>query len=73
VAAREAAGRESIEPMETARKYHQLALDCLQMAEATHDVAIQDQMIRMAELWARLADRAEDRTQYPRSEDGRAA
>jgi len=46
--------------MDSVRKYHQLALDCLNRAEAARDPAIQGQMLRMAELWARLADRAEE-------------
>jgi hypothetical protein len=49
--------------MEAARNYHQLALDCLNLAEATRDPSIQDAMIRMAERWARLADRAEETEQ----------
>jgi len=36
-----------------------MALECLELAEATRDPASQDALIRMAELWARLADRAE--------------
>jgi len=44
----------------SARKYHQLALDCLSLAEAARDPAVQDQMLRMAERWARMADHAED-------------
>jgi hypothetical protein len=43
----------------SARKYHELALDCLNLAEAAHDPATQDQMLRLAERWARLADCAE--------------
>jgi len=47
----------------SARKYHQVALDCLNLAEAARDPVIQDQMLRMAERWAKLADRAEERDQ----------
>jgi len=53
--------------MNSVHKYHQLALDCLNLAEAARDPAIQDQMLRMAELWARLADRAEERDQPHRT------
>ena len=42
-----------------APKYHELALDCLNLAEAAHDPTTQDQLLRLAERWARLADRAE--------------
>ena len=45
--------------MDAARRYHELALDCLNLAEAAHDPATQDQVLRLAERWARLADRAE--------------
>jgi len=47
----------------SARKYHQVALDCLNLAEAARDPVIQDQMLRMAERWAKLAYRAEERDQ----------
>ena len=50
--------------MDAIRKYQQLALDCLSLAEAARDPAIQDQMIRMAELWARMADSAEGGHRY---------
>ena len=36
--------------MDTARSYHQLAMDCLKMAEAARDPATQDEMIRLAQL-----------------------
>jgi len=45
--------------MNAAAKYHELALDCLNLAEAAHDPATQDQVLRLAERWARLADRPE--------------
>jgi hypothetical protein len=45
--------------MGTAQNYHRMALECLELAEAARDPAAQDALIRMAELWARLADRAE--------------
>jgi len=41
------------------RNYHKMALECLELAEAARDPATQDTLIRMAELWASLADRAE--------------
>jgi hypothetical protein len=47
--------------MDAVRKYHQLALDCLNLAEATRDPATQDQMLRLAEFCAKLADHSEDR------------
>ena len=48
--------------MDAVRKYHQLALDCLNLAEAARDPATQDQMLRLAEFCARLADGAEGKT-----------
>ena len=53
--------------MDSVRKYHQFALDCLNLAEAARDPAIRDQMLRMVELWARLADRAEETDQLHRA------
>jgi hypothetical protein len=46
-----------------------LAWDCLQFSEATRDVAAQQKMVRLAELWARLADRAESRTSLDTYQD----
>jgi hypothetical protein len=51
--------------MDSVRKYHQLALDCLNLAAGTRDPAMQDQMLRMAERWARLV--------APKRRTGRAA
>jgi hypothetical protein len=45
--------------MGAAQNYHRMALECLELAEAARDPASQDALIRMAELWAGLADRAE--------------
>lgn len=45
--------------MGAARNYHRMALECLELAEAARDPVSQDTLIRMAELWASLADRAE--------------
>jgi hypothetical protein len=53
--------------MDAARQYHQLALDCLNLAGATHDPATQDQMMRLAEFCARLADDAEDKASSPQT------
>jgi len=47
--------------MDPASKYHDFALECLDLAVGTRDLETREQMIRMAELWARLADRAKDR------------
>ena len=49
--------------MEIAQKYRRVALDCLQLAEAARDPNVRDQMVRLAELWARLADRKDPRDQ----------
>ena len=45
--------------MGAARNYHRMALECLELAEAARDSASQDALIRMAEFWASLADRAD--------------
>jgi len=37
-----------------------MALECLELAEAARDPTTQDTLIHMAELWARLADRADE-------------
>jgi hypothetical protein len=54
--------------MDAARQYEQLALDCLNLAGATRDSATQDQMMRLAEFCARLADDAEDKVSSPRAD-----
>ena len=45
--------------MAAARNYHRMALECLELAEAARDPVSQDTLLRMAERWAMLADRAE--------------
>ncbi len=47
--------------MDPVSKYHELALECLDIAAVTRDLKTREQMLRLAELWARLADRAEGR------------
>jgi len=47
-------------PIVAAPNYHRLALECLELAEAARDPTTQDTLIHMAELWARLADRADE-------------
>jgi hypothetical protein len=59
--------------MGTARNYHRMALECLELAEAARDATTQDTLIRMAELWASLADRAEARSPSRRPEARRNA
>ena len=58
--------------MDAAPKFHELALDCLNLAEAAHDPATQDQVLRLAERWARLADHAEGGANSPWAEEFRA-
>ena len=52
--------------MQAAQDYHRLAPDCLDLAEATRDPEIREQMIRLAEHCARIADRQEGRTEHER-------
>jgi hypothetical protein len=55
-----------------AQKYHELALECLNLAEAAHDPATQDQLLRLARL-LRLAERwARGQTGGLRQERGRS-
>jgi hypothetical protein len=58
--------------MDIVRSYTRLALDCLRMAEKAHDPATRDDMRRLAQLWARLADHAKN-WQTPDIDHGRAA
>jgi hypothetical protein len=55
-------------------RYRRIALDCLSLAEASRDGSTRDRMIRLAELWARLADRAEtaDRAEVLETQAGHA-
>jgi hypothetical protein len=55
------------------RNYHRMALECLELAEAARDPASQDMLIRMAELWASLADRAEEKSAAFGPPDGRSS
>jgi hypothetical protein len=52
--------------MDPVSKYHELALECLDLAVGTRDLETREQMIRMAELWARRADHAGDRKKNSR-------
>ena len=47
--------------MDTVRNYNRLALDYLNMAERTQYPATREEMTRLAQLWARLADQAKQR------------
>jgi hypothetical protein len=42
--------------MNAAKKYEELALDCVYLAEAARDPATQDRLLRLAGFCARLAD-----------------
>ena len=53
--------------MDTAREYHRLALDCLELAEASRDPIVREQMVRLAELVARMHDRHSTRNQERRA------
>jgi hypothetical protein len=55
--------------MDTAQSYHRLALDCLKIAQAAHDTATQDEMIRLAQLWASLTDQVEDKASAKTDEE----
>jgi hypothetical protein len=46
--------------MYSQRKYQELAFDCLKFAEGTCNPGTRDAFIRMAEVWAAQADRAEN-------------
>jgi hypothetical protein len=59
--------------MGAAQHYHRMALECLELAEAARDAASQDVLIHMAELWAKLADRAEANAASRRPDDPRGA
>jgi len=58
--------------MDAARNYHRLALDCLKIAQRAHDPGTREEMTRLAQLWARLADQARKRGSAP-ADQGRAA
>jgi hypothetical protein len=58
--------------MDRVRNYRRLALDCLKMAEKARDPATREDMTRLAQLWARLADQAKHAASHP-GDQGRAA
>jgi hypothetical protein len=41
--------------MPAVRQYRRIALDCLDLSETTCDPGVREQMVRLAQLWARLA------------------
>jgi hypothetical protein len=44
--------------MDNSRSYHRLAADCLKVASKTQDAETREDMIRLADLWERLAAQA---------------
>jgi hypothetical protein len=44
--------------MDNSRAYHHLAVDCLKVAGKTQHPETRDDMIRLADLWERLAAQA---------------
>jgi hypothetical protein len=58
--------------MDAVRNYHRLAQDCLKMAQRAHDPATREEMTRLAQLWARLAEQVGKRASPP-VDRGRAA
>jgi len=45
--------------MENSRSYHRLAADCLKVAGKTQDPETREDMIRLEDLWERLAAQAQ--------------
>jgi hypothetical protein len=41
--------------MDATGRYEQLALDCLNLADAARDPTVREQLLHRAEYWARLA------------------
>jgi len=58
--------------MDTVGNYRRLARDCLKMAKKAQDPATREEMTRLAQLWARLADQAK-RVAAQAADEGRAA
>ena len=58
--------------MDTAGNYTRLARDCLKMAKKAQDPETREEMTRLAQLWARLADQAK-RAAAQAADHGRAA
>jgi hypothetical protein len=54
--------------MGSAQMYRQNALECLSLAEVSRNQATQESMVRLAELWARLADRNELPSAYAQAD-----
>jgi hypothetical protein len=56
--------------MDAPEKYRQLALQCLSLAEGLRDPACRAEMVRLAQAWAKLAERGSEaalpRTSLPK-------
>jgi hypothetical protein len=59
--------------MDSARSYHGLALRCMELAEAVEDPSTQDQLVQLADLCTRLAERAEEKARAAQAEHHQAA
>ena len=58
--------------MDTVGNYRRLARDCLKVAKKAQDPQTREEMTRLAQLWARLADQANHKAASP-ADHGRAA
>jgi hypothetical protein len=45
--------------MRKAEQYRHYAAECIRLAQQSHDISEKDTLLRMAEVWRRLAERAE--------------
>ena len=59
--------------MDSTRGYRRLALHCMELAEAVEDPATQEQMVQLAEVCTRLAERAEEMAKSSQADHHQAA
>lgn len=46
--------------MSRAEQYRHYAAECIRLAQQSHDPSEKDTLLRMAETWRRLAERADE-------------
>ncbi len=59
--------------MDSTRSYHQLAFQCMKLAEAVDDPDTQDQLVQLSEAYTRLAERAEEKVKLAEADQHQTA
>ena len=59
--------------MDSSRSYHNLAFQCIKLAEAVDDPVTQDQLVQLSEAYTSLAQHAEEKAKRAQAEHHQTA